>query len=457
MKNEWLIAFAICMLLLAHASASEIDTIDVYATQDSLPPSILDLTNKTGYSGQNHTFIANVTDNENGSGVKTVNLQYWYDDETNSTIVSMLSDNNITYQVNVTLDPTQNKIYYKIIAYDNVNNSNYVESNVTIVDILSPIISDIYVYPYIAAVNQTVNISCTVYDNIGIKNVTLICITTNETFQMNHSGNTYYKNLNFSIPGTYSFQINATDTSNNTAVSDQFALQIVQYGFGGIGQIIKVYVPKSGVIQGEHSFIMIKLVSMADGLPLSGFADKIKCFIVGPDGNYIIQNATPYELRDGIYICNFTAPRNITGNCVAWAIVYYTDNQRFVDANVFSIVWDYYSNVSRLTERIGDIIWLVHYESKNITDSVAFHIREQANRLIVSLPGKEEQSMQQKLLALSLNELYRFIFWSAVIFIVFSVAAILYGNRRAKKIASTVIQVVKAPEQLIEEQTKKKK
>ncbi|RLB78926.1 MAG: hypothetical protein DRH06_00490 [Deltaproteobacteria bacterium] len=454
LKVALILIFVLNMTITAFADVS--DTIDVSATSDSFPPTIIDLTEPTGYSGQNHTFKANITDNEGGSGVNFANLRYWYDTEDNSTLVSMVTNNGITYFANVTLDPQYTKIYYEIIAYDYADNSNSVEGNVTIYDATPPEISDVLIYPYVAQINQTVNVSCRVVDNVEVKNVTFVDTILGIPYDMTPSSdNMYYIHMQYTQPGAYTFYIKANDTSGNVARTKTYTIQVVTQSYAA-SDIIKIYVPKSGVIQGKQSFIVVKLTT-ADGVPLSGFADRIQCTIIGPDRQYILQNATPYELRSGIYICNFTAPVNVTGNCVAYAVVNYTDSQKYIDANAFSIVWDYYSNVSRLTERIGDIVWLVHYEAKNITDTVAFHVREQSNRLILYLPSKEEQSLQQKFISMSLNELYKFIFWAVVISIVFSVSAILYGQRKARKIASTIIQVVKAPEQLIENQTKKKK
>ena len=117
------------IIVLADNASDEITTT---ATQDDVAPTIVDLTNNTGYSSDYHVFKANVTDNENGSGVSVVNLEYWYDNENDSTVASMNTANNVTYNISLTLSSNKTKIYYKIHAYDVLNNHNMVEGNVTI-------------------------------------------------------------------------------------------------------------------------------------------------------------------------------------------------------------------------------------------------------------------------------------------------------------------------------------
>ena len=284
--------------------------------------------------------------------------------------------------------------------------------------------------------------------------MTVTIVETNFTAEMNNIDVTYYYTLSFDIVGTYHYYITANDTSGNNATSDTNIFQVVSTTVSGGGmEVIQLYVP-STVYEQTSSILMVKLIAI-DGSPLSDFASRIHCTIVDPNGNYILNNATPYELRSGIYLCNFTV-EDVLGDYIAWATVNYTNNLTFMDTGIFKVLWDIYNNQSRLTERIGDILWLINYQGKNITDTVSFQIREQGDRIIYEMPKREEQSAFYKIIDISISELYRFIFWTIIIFILVSISAILYGNRRAKKIAGNIVDIIRRPQTLVTEEGNKK-
>ncbi|RLF32869.1 MAG: hypothetical protein DRN07_04030, partial [Thermoplasmata archaeon] len=88
-----------------------------------------------------------------------------------------------------------------------------------------PEITDVQALPSVQTAGGWVNISCTVTDADGIDevylNITEPLNTSNFSISGNHTGDTYYCNRTYDIPGNYSFFIWANDTtgaSNNSAV-----------------------------------------------------------------------------------------------------------------------------------------------------------------------------------------------------------------------------------------------
>ena len=426
------------MLLLffsQYTLAATTADIDTWGTMDENPPQITaDLTNHTGYTGSNHTFAINVTDDE--SGIDYVELHYWYP-STAVTIVRMNHTVNDTYQTNITLLTDYSIIYYIFKAVDNLG--NYVETstaNVTIYDIMPPNISDVGANPFATTQNHYVNISCTVTDNWDVANVTLNITSTDELYQMDKTGNTYYKNLTFFITGNYQYHIEATDTSGNKAVSDNYNFQIVSGELTGTSSAFSVYVPLS-IYQNSSSIVMAKLLNLEDGTPKSGFAQNISFSIIDPNGDYILNNATPYELKSGIYVCNFSVGGTL-GQYIVIGTCHYSDGLNFMDAGIFTVKWDIYNNMSRFVERMGDLIFLVNYQGKNITDKVAFQIREEGLRIRSYIPKADQKSFFTELAEIALGKFYELFFYLFVVVGIIVVVGTIYGSRKAKQTAKNI-------------------
>ena len=115
--------------------------------------------------------------------------------------------------------------WYVILNDSKVENKSKTWCFKTIKDTIPPRIYNINVWPSSQHINGSVNISCIVEDNVGIKEV-WINISYPDGSYLNTTMANYYFNHTYSIIGDYSFFIFAIDANNNTNKSSVYFFQI---------------------------------------------------------------------------------------------------------------------------------------------------------------------------------------------------------------------------------------
>jgi parallel beta-helix repeat protein len=98
-------------------------------------------------------------------------------------------------------------------------------------DSVPPWITDVQATPEVQSTNESVNITCTVTDNLGLINVVRVHINGPEGFTLDavmNNGSYYYEDT-YPTLGVYYYYIQANDTSGNIAVSDIYSFIITEF------------------------------------------------------------------------------------------------------------------------------------------------------------------------------------------------------------------------------------
>ncbi len=187
---------------------------------DATPPNIIDNSPTSGYTGDIYIFNASITDNVNSAGELTVLVDWSHGSNGNNESMTHVGNNYFVKTVTLDQDSISD-LTYSIIAEDEYGNSNTTAiASVTIQDNDPPQISSVSASPSSQEVNDYVNITTTITDNIEINDVFLNITYPNsivENFSIiaNKTGTTYYCNRTYSAIGSYNYYIWVKDTSNN--------------------------------------------------------------------------------------------------------------------------------------------------------------------------------------------------------------------------------------------------
>jgi hypothetical protein len=154
---------------------------------------------------------------------------------------------NITYSggylINVSMEQLADGIYYYnstysipgeygffIWANDSNNNENTSDGySFSIIDTKPPEITNVMDYPDPQEMNEWVNITCDVMDNVEVDNVKVNITYPDDSHtieRMVRIDDNYYFNKTYSIPGIYSYFIWANDTSGNENTSGNYTFTI---------------------------------------------------------------------------------------------------------------------------------------------------------------------------------------------------------------------------------------
>lgn len=181
-----------------------------------------DHTPTMAHTGDVFIFNASIFYNSN----ITAWIEYWYGG--NHTNESMTPTGIDYYYEKIITIPTNSieSLHYIISANDTNNSWNGTEQTVTVIDNDAPMITNITATPDTQVIDEYVNITCNVSDNIEI-DIVKINITGPQNFtQINVTINNSYYYTNYSVIGEYQYFIWATDTSNNTISSQRYIFWI---------------------------------------------------------------------------------------------------------------------------------------------------------------------------------------------------------------------------------------
>lgn len=196
---------------------------------DSTIATVVGIDNHTptmAYTGDIFIFNASIFYNSN----ITAWIEYWYTGG-NHTNESMTPTGIDYYYEKIIIIPTNSiKSLHYIIYANNTNNSwNGIEHIVTVIDNDAPMITNIIATPDTQVIDEYVNITCNVSDNIEI-DIVKVNITGPQNFtQINvimNISNNYYYNTNYSLIGEYHYFIWAVDTNNNMISSQRYIFWI---------------------------------------------------------------------------------------------------------------------------------------------------------------------------------------------------------------------------------------
>ena len=258
---------------------------------DFILPEIIDNTPDIGYTGDDFTFNATITDN---LGITEALVAYRYGDSPQKN-VDMNNTVGDFWEATIIIEDTLEKIYYRIFAWDVSDNQNQSDlGNVTIYDNDPPEISDVNADPWVQMTGEYVNISAAVIDNIDLSEVYLYIIYPDSTvdnisIKQNKIDDTYYGNRIYNQDGDHTYHIWAKDSSGNTKTSDDYTFKIV---LGVPPEDPQINGPSSGKIETPISYTFSSIDP--DG-------DDVFYYIEWGDGE-IEDWIGPYESGDVITV-----------------------------------------------------------------------------------------------------------------------------------------------------------
>ncbi|RLF82620.1 hypothetical protein DRN48_08860 [Thermococci archaeon] len=237
--------------------------------------------------------------------------------------------------VNVTMNKTTGDKYYYNATYNITGRYNYsiwandTSGNVNVSEIKSfyivdhfdttpPVISNVEIKPGNQVVNQSVNISCEVTDDVGIANVSLNLTFpdgSNLLLLMNNTGIEYYLNTTYYIAGLYNFTIIANDVSGNRNESGIYNFTILPNAPPEIKNI--AIMPPFRI---DAGYVNISC-EVSDDFGV----DFVKINITLPDGNHSVKNLS--HLVNTTYYYNDTYSKGIYVFYIIASDIYGVTNQ----------------------------------------------------------------------------------------------------------------------------------
>jgi len=197
---------------------------------DSTPPEIIDNTPSIAYTGDSFTFNATITDNVEVDGAVAAFHYKEGGDDYNQDMYNTYDD---YWEGTIIVKDTLDIIVYSIMAWDTANNQNCSElKEIIIYDNDKPEITNINANPWVQMINEYVNLSAVVTDNIDVSEVYLYILypdssVKNISIKHNKIDDTYYYNQKYTMEGNYKFHIWTNDTSGNANISEDKIFKIV--------------------------------------------------------------------------------------------------------------------------------------------------------------------------------------------------------------------------------------
>jgi hypothetical protein len=200
---------------------------------DDDPPSIDSITGNTvGTTGDTTTVSVTFSDN---IGVTVATLYYKLASAGSWSSASILSG---SAGIAIPSSPLENWYYYVTVddaalngPVGNPSTDGSVYYTVTVSDNDPPQITNIVTTPTSQLINNHINITATITDNINLNTIKVditgpVGFSPINTSMLLKSGNNYYYNHSYSIVGTYNYHIWAKDTSNNGITSSIYQFEI---------------------------------------------------------------------------------------------------------------------------------------------------------------------------------------------------------------------------------------
>jgi len=264
--------------------------------------------------------------------------------------------------------------------------------------------------------------------------------TTNGTGASN--GTKYIIISGLSFATEYRVWVNVSDAENIT--SEWFNFTTMSNVSGGAGvDVIKLLITNDATDQNDDLNFLISVANPSTELPQTGKANDILFYASYVNGTIIVNGEHPDELGYGLYTYSF--PLDDIGDYIAWATVDF-GGQSYMDAKIFRVKWDIYNNFSRLSENIGDIIYMLNWNEQNSTRMITYRITAQDLKLDDLKISLEEKTMVDRLTDAATQSLFETIISICILIVLLTIGGLVYGQRRTRRI----MRVVQTPQSLAE-------
>jgi len=228
-------------------------------------------------------------------------------------------------------------------------------------------------------------------------------------------------------------------------VSTLFMEQVINENFK-VSAPVDIYAEDMGLI-------LMKLVDKATLKPMSGMANNISCWIQYPNGTIFVEGQHPIEDAPGVYTYFFNVGDTL-GIYRCWATCIY-GNSTLMDVGLFTVKWNVYENISRLYERIGNIIYLEHWDNYNLTQQLAYQISSQSIHLANISRTTESTDFMGNLQRIAVEQAIGVLFWTIALSAFSIIGAVFYTHRRSKRDESKIFSATTSgPQMLVSELTR---
>lgn len=262
------------------------------------------------------------------------------------------------------------------------------------------------------------------------------------------NGTKFFSLSSLEVATEYTIWVNVTDGTNSTSEWFTFTTQTnASGGTGGGIQVINIMVPNDATVEYEDIRFLIKLINPDTGNPKTGSRLDIDVNIAYINGTSIVSEDHPDELGNGLYMYEIDYNIGID-DFVAWATYEY-DGTEYMDAEIFKIKWDVYNNVSRLTERVGDVIYLFRYENQNQTRMISYKINQIQNSINEIDVEMEEQTLGQRLTDIAIDSVLRIIVMTSIITIILLIGGLIWGQRKTRRLVRTATVPANAAQKIV--------
>jgi len=182
--------------------------------------------------------------------------------------------------------------------------------------------------------------------------------------------------------------------------------------------------------------MLISLSNSYNGAQIQNKSQNISCYISAKNGFILLNGTHPTEIAPGLYEQIFSLT-NKSGSYIAWIMLDYNSSQ-YMKASVFEIKYFAYENISDMSARLNDLVTLTKWVNANSSREIIEHIHQSSETVKDTTQDLEKSGLTTRLEETAISQLFSWAFMAIFLIIVFIVATLFYGRKRAAKMAKKV-------------------
>ena len=413
---------------------SQNESIFKFRTIDNNHPQILDIdpnNGARGISAYKQNVSVTVTDQEGHYLNVTIHGQYLYTNVSNNV-------NNGTYRAQTTQRlPYSSNLKWYVNITDGYNWTNATYNYYTENDTIKPEINSVSADPHRAKRNSLIVIQANVTDNDEVDYCEVVFPSLGTRYLMFDSGNNIYGyENNFTILGTYLFYIYAVDVWGNENISSY-------YNFTIVAKEVKMKLHTTEYANKlTDNKMVISLSNAYTGNQITNKSQNISCYISTQDGFIILNGTKPAEIAPGIYEINFSLT-NKSGSFIAWILLGYNSSQ-YMAASAFEIKYFAYENISDISKRLNDLVTLSKWVGTNSSREIIEHIHQSSETTKDISENLEKSGITSRIEETAISQMFSWAFMGIFLITVFIFATLMYGKRKAARLAKKVANLPSA-------------
>lgn len=263
------------------------------------------------------------------------------------------------------------------------------------------------------------------------------------------NGTKFFSLSSLDLATEYTIWVNVTDGTNSTGEWFTFTTQTNASGgvSGGGVSVIDIMVPNDATVEYDDIRFLIKLINPDTGNPKTGSRLDIDVNIAYINGTSIVSEAHPDEMGNGLYLYEIDYDIGVD-DFIAWATYDY-DGTEYMDAQIFKVKWNVYNNFSRLTERVGEVIYLFQYGQQNQTRMLSYKINQIQTGMNDITVEVEEQTLGQRLTNIAIDSVLQVLLMTSILTIILVLGGLIWGQRKTRRLVRTATVPANAAQKIV--------